>query len=81
MEQPKLVHHFYVAVLTVDKKFYLITSVEGNQCHWQKGALPLEMTHEKATKVADGLFKNGYNAVVIQSVATIMRSKDRNDYS
>lgn len=79
MEQPKLTHHFYVAVLTVDKKFYLITNVEGNQCHWKKGAFPLEMTHEKATKVADGLFKNGYNAVVIQSVAAIIR--ERTDYS
>lgn len=81
MEQPKLVHHFYVAVLTVDKKFYLLTSVEDNKCHWQKGARPLEMTHERATQVADGLFKNGYNAIVIQSVAPIIRSKDRNDYS
>lgn len=81
MEQPKLTHHFYVAVLTVDKKFYLITSVEGNNCKWDKGKLPLEMSHEKATKVADGLFKNGYNAVVIQSVAAIIREKDHTDYS
>lgn len=67
----ELKHHYYVALYAADNRLYFVTELEGTVANWKRGKLPLEFTHEKATLVADGLCKNGYQAVVIQSAGGI----------
>lgn len=62
-----LTHHWYVAVLSKNNKFYFLTEVNGKVTNWKRGKLPKEFGYEQATRIADGLCRSGYQAVVIQS--------------
>lgn len=64
-------HHYYVALFAADNRLYFVTELNGTTATWKRGKLPVEFTHKKATLVADGLCKNGYQAVVIQSAGAV----------
>lgn len=68
----KINHHYYVAIYASDNKFYFITELEGKSARWVRGKLPKEFTYSQATRLADGLFRNGYNAVVLQTAGMVV---------